>query len=157
MNASGILHPIATPIGNLGDLSPRAREVLTQVDLVACEDTRRTGSLLAKLEIKKQLVSFHDHNEKDRVAGLIAELSAGKNIALVSDAGTPCVHDPGFRLVRAAHAANIRVEPIPGPSAVTTLLSAVGVGGSQFFFAGYLAKKSARLQRDLLLLSLIHI
>ncbi len=148
-DSSGVLYPVATPIGNLGDLTVRAREVLAAVDLVACEDTRRTGKLMQELELQKKLFSYHDHNESARAPQLIDELRSGKNIAIVSDAGTPCIHDPGFRLLRAAHLAGVRVVPIPGASAVTTFLSAVGVGGSQFFFAGYLAKKSARLEKAL--------
>ncbi|MGA0706902.1 MAG: 16S rRNA (cytidine(1402)-2'-O)-methyltransferase, partial [Steroidobacteraceae bacterium] len=114
---SGVLYLVATPIGNLGDLSDRARQVLASVDLVAAEDTRRTGQLLHGLGISRPLLSLHEHNERARAAGIVDRLQAGQSVALVSDAGTPLVSDPGFCLVRAAIAAGVEVTALPGPCA----------------------------------------
>src|SRR6185503_191939 len=111
----GLLLIVATPIGNLDDLSPRARAAFAEADLVACEDTRHTGRLLAHLGIRKPLVSLHEHNERQRLPRLLADLEEGKTVAMASDAGTPLLSDPGFVLVREAAAKGIRVEPIPGP------------------------------------------
>jgi len=142
---SGTLFIVATPIGNLEDLSPRARQTLAEVDLIAAEDTRRTGRLLSHFGVKTRLLALHDHNEADRAAALIDKLQSGKNIALVSDAGTPLISDPGYRLVRAAHDADITVAPIPGPSALTAALSVAGLPTDRFCFEGFLpAKKKAR-------------
>jgi 16S rRNA (cytidine1402-2'-O)-methyltransferase len=132
---------IATPIGNLEDLSARARAALAAADLIAAEDTRRTGQLLGVLGIARAMISLHDHNESARVGGLIEQLRAGKVIALVSDAGTPLLSDPGFALVRAAAAAGIEVRPIPGASALTAALSVAGLPTDRFVFEGFLPSR----------------
>ena len=133
----GTLLVVATPIGNLGDLSPRAREAFERADLVACEDTRHTGRLLAHLGIKKPLLSLHEHNERQRLPRLLAELEAGRVIALASDAGTPLLSDPGYVLVREAAARGIAIEPIPGPSALLAALVASALPPYPFTFAGF--------------------
>jgi 16S rRNA (cytidine1402-2'-O)-methyltransferase len=143
----GRLILVATPIGNLEDLSPRARRALAEADLVACEDTRRTGALLHHLGLKKPMASLHEHNEKRRLPELLAALEAGRTIAVASDAGTPLVSDPGFPLVRAAVAAGHRVEPIPGPSAILAALVASGLPPHPFTFAGFPPPKSGRRRR----------
>jgi 16S rRNA (cytidine1402-2'-O)-methyltransferase len=146
----GTLWVIATPIGNLEDISTRARRILGEVDLVVCEDTRHSGRLLAAFGLKARLSSLHEHNEEREVPGLIARLEAGESIALVSDAGTPLVSDPGYRLVRAAAMAGLRVSPVPGPSAVLGALSVAGLPTDRFIFEGFLparaAGRRARLQ-----------
>ncbi|HEY0782920.1 MAG TPA: 16S rRNA (cytidine(1402)-2'-O)-methyltransferase [Thermoanaerobaculia bacterium] len=134
---SGRLLLVATPIGNLEDLSPRAREAFERADLVACEDTRRTGLLLSQFGIKKPLVSLHEHNERQRLPRLLAELAAGKVIAVASDAGTPLLSDPGYLLTREAAAAGHAIEPIPGPSALLAALVASGLPPYPFTFAGF--------------------
>jgi 16S rRNA (cytidine1402-2'-O)-methyltransferase len=145
---SGTLFVVATPIGNLDDLSPRARDTLQNVDLIAAEDTRHTGRLLSHFGVKTPLFALHDHNEDKVVARLIEELSAGKSIALVSDAGTPLISDPGYRLVTAAHANDLRVVPVAGPSAVSAALSAAGLPTDRYCFEGFLpAKQKARRDR----------
>ncbi len=145
---SGTLYLVATPIGNLEDITLRALRVLREVDLIACEDTRHTRKLLAHYEISKPTVSYHQHNERERAADIIEKLKAGLNIALVSDAGTPLVSDPGFRLVRDSIDEAVRVIPIPGPSAVITALAASGLATSEFTFAGFLpARRHARRAR----------
>ena len=142
------LHVVATPIGNLGDLSPRAREVLADVAAVCAEDTRRSGQLLAHFGIDTPLLALHEHNEQQLAERLVARLLAGDSLALVSDAGTPLVSDPGYRLVRAARAAGIRVSPVPGPSALSAALSVAGLPSDRFAFEGFLpAKASARRER----------
>jgi len=143
---SGTLFIVATPIGNLEDLTPRARQTLAEVDLIAAEDTRHTGRLLSHLGIKTRVMALHDHNEEKAAAKVIQELVAGKSVALVSDAGTPLVSDPGYRLVKAAHQHSIDVSPIAGVSAVTAALSAAGLPTDRFCFEGFLpAKKAARV------------
>ncbi len=142
---SGTLFIVATPIGNLEDLSPRARQTLADVDLIAAEDTRHTGRLLSHFGVKTRLLALHDHNEANRAAAVIEELEQGKSVALVSDAGTPLISDPGYRLVQAAHDAGIKVSPIPGASALTAALSVAGLPTDRFCFEGFLpAKKKAR-------------
>ena len=139
---SGTLYIVATPIGNLDDLSPRARQTLADVDLIAAEDTRHTGRLLSHIGAKTPQTALHDHNESDVVPALIKALENGDNVALVSDAGTPLVSDPGYRLVRAAHAQGICVSPVPGPSAAIAALSAAGLPSDRFGFEGFLPSKS---------------
>ena len=134
----GTLYLVATPIGNLEDITLRALRVLREADLIACEDTRQTGKLLAHFGIAKPMVSYHEHNEAARTAELIAKLEDGSNIALVSDAGTPLVSDPGYRLVTAAIGAGIVVVPIPGASAVLSALSGAGLPTDAFRFCGFL-------------------
>lgn len=144
----GVLHVVATPIGNLGDLSPRAVQVLSGVDLIAAEDTRHTGGLLAHCGVHTPQVSLHEHNEDRQVPALIQRLLQGESLALVSDAGTPLISDPGFRLVSAARAAGIRVVPIPGPAALIAALSASGLPSDRFWFEGFLpARAQARCHR----------
>jgi len=135
---AGTLFIVATPIGNLQDITLRAIEVLRKVDLIACEDTRHTRKLLTHYGISNRLVSYHEHNERERTPELIAKLESGLNIALVSDAGTPLVSDPGYRLVQEVTARSIRVTPVPGPSAVIAALSASGLPSDTFTFIGFL-------------------
>lgn len=143
--SGGTLYVVATPIGNLDDLSPRATRTLASVDVVAAEDTRHSGRLLSHLGIQKRMIAFHDHNEKDRAAGILAELQAGRDVALISDAGTPLISDPGYVLVREARVAGHRVSPIPGPCALVTALSAAGLPTDRFLYVGFLpAKRSGR-------------
>src|SRR5829696_6168553 len=141
---AGKLVVVATPIGNLDDRSPRARAAFEEADLVACEDTRHTGRLLAHLGLKKPLISLHEHNERQRLPRLLAELSLGKTIALASDAGTPLLSDPGFLLVREAAAQGTRIEPIPGPSAPLAALAVSGLPPYPFTFAGFPPPKSGK-------------
>jgi 16S rRNA (cytidine1402-2'-O)-methyltransferase len=135
---SGILYVVATPIGNLADASARALEALRQADLIACEDTRTTRTLLARYGIDTRTVALHQHNERAAAGKLLNLLKEGKCLALVSDAGTPALSDPGALLVREAHAAGIRVSPVPGPSAVAAAFSAAGFAADRFLFAGFL-------------------
>ena len=141
---AGKLLVVATPIGNLDDLSPRARAAFEAADLIACEDTRHTGRLLAHLGIKKPLVSLHEHNERQRLPRLLAELEEGKTIAVASDAGTPLLSDPGFLLVREAAARGVRIEPIPGPAAPLAALVASGLPPYPFTFAGFTPPKTGK-------------
>jgi 16S rRNA (cytidine1402-2'-O)-methyltransferase len=142
------LYIVATPIGNLEDITLRALRVLKEADLIACEDTRHTRKLLAHYQISKPTVSYHEHNERERSAELIEKLEAGLNIALVSDAGTPLVSDPGFRIVREALDRRIPVVPIPGPSALIAAVSASGLPTAEFAFFGFLpARRAARRAR----------
>lgn len=135
--AEGTLLVVATPIGNLDDLSPRARQAFERADLVACEDTRRTGLLLSRLGIKRPLLSLHEHNERRRLPRLLEALERGETVALASDAGTPLVSDPGFLLVREAAARGVRVEPVPGPSALLAALVAAALPPHPFTFCGF--------------------
>lgn len=147
-NPGGTLWVVATPIGNLEDLSPRARQVLVRAAAIAAEDTRHTRHLLRHCGIRTPLVAVHEHNEAAVVPALIARLQAGDDLALVSDAGTPLVSDPGFVLVRAARAAGLRVAPVPGPSALIAALSVAGLPSARFAFEGFLpAKAGARRAR----------
>jgi len=142
-NQPGVLYIVATPIGNLDDLSPRALLTLNEVSLIAAEDTRHSGKLLKHFGILTPVSAFHEHNERSKAAELVALLGSGKSIALISDAGTPLVSDPGYRLVRAAHAAGIRVVPLPGPCAALAALSASGLPSDRFAFEGFPPVKSA--------------
>jgi 16S rRNA (cytidine1402-2'-O)-methyltransferase len=146
----GRLAVVSTPIGNLGDLSSRARDELAAADLIAAEDTRRTGQLLATLGISRPLVSLHEHNESERIAELLTRLREGAKIALVSDAGTPLLSDPGFELVRRVAADGFVVVSVPGPSAITAALSIAGLPTERFCFEGFLparlGERRARLE-----------
>lgn len=146
--ATGRIDVVATPIGNLGDLSPRAREVLAAADLIAAEDTRHTGAMLRQLGIDKPLLSLHEHNEGQRKGELVERLQSGLRLALVSDAGMPLISDPGFLLVREALQAGVVVQVVPGPSAVITALAASGLPTDRFCFEGFLpAREAARAER----------
>jgi 16S rRNA (cytidine1402-2'-O)-methyltransferase len=145
---AGTLYLVATPIGNLADITHRALQVLKDVDLIACEDTRHTHKLLQHYGIKTKTISYHEHNEQQRAAELIDLLKQGSHIAVVSDAGTPSISDPGFRLVRAAIESEVAVVPVPGPSALISALIAAGLPTDEFFFAGFLpARSNARRTR----------
>jgi 16S rRNA (cytidine1402-2'-O)-methyltransferase len=146
---AGTLHIVATPIGNLADASPRAIEVLRAADIIACEDTRTTRTLLVHYGVAARTVALHQHNERAAAAALVEALRAGKNIALVSDAGTPALADPGAWLVAEAHRAGIRVSPIPGPSAAAAAFSAAGFAAAGFRFAGFLPAAGAARRRAL--------
>jgi len=136
--AAGTLYLVATPIGNLEDITHRALRVLSEVDLIACEDTRHTRTLLNHFNIKTKTLSYHEHNEHERAAELAARLAGGANIAVVSDAGTPGINDPGFRLVRACVEAGINIVPVPGATAFVSALIASGLPTDEFYFAGFL-------------------
>ncbi len=150
----GTLQVVATPIGNLADLSPRAQEVLRAAAVIAAEDTRRTLQLLKSVGIVRPLISLYEHNEAQRVPQLLARLEAGETVALVSDAGTPLLSDPGFELVRAAARAGFTVQAIPGPSAITTALAAAGLPAQRFCFEGFLPARGA--ERRAALAALAH-
>jgi 16S rRNA (cytidine1402-2'-O)-methyltransferase len=150
----GRLQVVATPIGNLADLSARARTVLEGADLIAAEDTRHTAALLKACGIRTPLISLHEHNESGRVPDLLARLAAGASIALVSDAGTPLLSDPGYELVQRAAAAGISVQTVPGPSAVTAALSIAGLPTDRFCFEGFLPSRAA--ERRTALAALAH-
>src|SRR3954471_18940988 len=139
----GHLYVVATPIGNLADLTDRARAILGSVDLIACEDTRTTGAMLTRLGIRRELVPYHEHNETETAEKLADQIAAGKSIAVVSDAGTPALSDPGFRIVRECRRRGLPVVPVPGPSALTAVLSASGLPTNGFLFVGFLPPKSA--------------
>ncbi|MDQ8048285.1 16S rRNA (cytidine(1402)-2'-O)-methyltransferase [Luteibacter sp.] len=144
----GTLHVVATPIGHRDDISARAIETLRRARVIAAEDTRHTRPLLQHLNIDTPLVALHDHNERTAVDGLVERMRGGDDVALVSDAGTPLISDPGFRLVRAARIAGLRVSPVPGPSAVIAALSVAGLPSDRFVFEGFLsAKAGARRSR----------
>ena len=140
---AGKLWIVATPIGNLEDLSPRARDVLANVDLIAAEDTRHSAPLLRHFGIGTRCVALHEHNERDASDDLVARMCAGTSIALISDAGTPLISDPGFRLVRAAREAGIDVSTVPGPCAAIAALSIAGLPSDRFVFEGFLPPKSS--------------
>ncbi len=141
------LYIVATPIGNLGDVSKRALDILIQADCIACEDTRTTGKLLARYEISNTLISYHDHNEIRQAVVLADKIANGQSVALVSDAGTPTLSDPGFRAVRECQKRSLPVSPIPGPSAAITALSASGLPSDRFTFIGFLPAKTAARKR----------
>lgn len=134
---------MGTPIGNPDDISARAADVLREVDLIACEDTRRSARILAAHSIRTPTVSYFEHNEERRVPELIERLKNGAKVALITDAGTPCISDPGYRLVKAAHEANLRVASVPGPSAVVAALSIAGIPTDRFVFEGFLPSRPA--------------
>ena len=139
----GHCYVVATPIGNLADLSERARAILGSASVVACEDTRTTGAMLQRLGLHRPLIAYHEHNETEAAEQLAARLAAGESVAVVSDAGTPALSDPGFRLVRACRRRNLPVVPVPGACAVISVLSASGLPTNAFFFAGFLPPKTA--------------
>ncbi|MFH1873593.1 MAG: 16S rRNA (cytidine(1402)-2'-O)-methyltransferase [Pseudomonadota bacterium] len=145
----GTLYIVATPIGNLEDITLRALRILKEVDLIAAEDTRQTRKLLSHYEIHTPLTSFFKGNEKNKSEKIIQELQSGKNIALVSDAGTPCISDPGYPLLEAAIQAEIKVEPIPGPSALTAALSGAGLPTNQVTFVGFLPDKPGKRRKEI--------
>lgn len=149
----GTLYIVATPIGNLGDISSRALAVLAQVDIIACEDTRHTQRLLSAFSIKNKTLSMHDHNERQRQEYIAQLLQEGKSIALVSDAGTPLISDPGFHLVRHCRSLNLPVSPIPGACAAIAALSVAGLPTDRFSFEGFLPSKSGARQSTLLALA----
>ena len=151
---AGILYVVATPIGNLGDMTRRAIDVLSDVDVIASEDTRVTRRLLSHFDIENKCVSYHDNNEQYRSEELVKSLIDGNSVALVSDAGTPCISDPGYRVVNLAKQSGIEVVSVPGPSAVTAALSISGLPTDHFFFEGFLAKKKGRQARFQFLSSL---
>jgi 16S rRNA (cytidine1402-2'-O)-methyltransferase len=146
---SGALYVVATPIGNVADISLRALHVLSLVDAVACEDTRNTAQLLGRYGISKELLAAHEHNEREAAEKIVQRLQAGERIALVSDAGTPAVSDPGARIVDMVRVAGLRVIPLPGASAAITALSASGLVQDRFFFAGFLPAKAKQRETEL--------
>ena len=149
----GVLHVIATPIGNLSDMTMRAIEVMREVDVLYAEDTRHTGQLCAHLGISPKLRSLHEHNEKDRVDEVIGHLQSGNSVGYVSDAGTPLISDPGYRIVSACHRAGLIVSPVPGVSALTAALSVSGLPTDRFMYQGFLPAKSGARRAALELLS----
>lgn len=147
--ATGVLYVVATPIGNLEDISQRALRVLAEADLIVAEDTRHSARLLRHYRIGGTLLSLHEHNEVQRIPEIIARLRRGEQVALISDAGTPLVSDPGYRLVRAVRASGLRVVPVPGPSAVLCALSAAGLPTDRFVFEGFLPPRPGARRRRL--------
>jgi 16S rRNA (cytidine1402-2'-O)-methyltransferase len=139
---SGVLYLVATPIGNLEDVTRRALRVLAEADVVACEDTRRTRALLEHFQIRARTVSYHEHNERERAEELARMIEAGRSVALVSDAGTPGVNDPGFRLVRACAERGLRVVPVPGATALVAALTASALPTDEFYFGGFLPPRA---------------
>jgi 16S rRNA (cytidine1402-2'-O)-methyltransferase len=148
-DARPMLYVVATPIGNLGDITLRALDVLKAADLVAAEDTRHSGLLLKRYEIDKPLISFHQHNEAMRTAQLVQRLEAGENIALITDAGTPGLSDPGTRLIRECIRRDLQFTIVPGPSSILTALVGSGFSIDRFFFGGFLPVKSGRREKEL--------
>ncbi len=152
INHFGTLYVVATPIGNLADMSPRAIETLKSVDCIAAEDTRHSAPLLQHFMIGTKTIALHEHNERERTANLLERLQAGESIALISDAGTPLINDPGYFLVREVRKAGIRVVPIPGPCALIAALSVSGLPTDKFCFEGFLPAKSKNRKNQLELL-----
>ncbi len=146
---SGLLYIVATPIGNLEDITLRAMRILQEVDLIAAEDTRHTRKLLNACEIATPLISLHEHNEREKSSVIIVKIKSGMSVAYVTDAGTPCISDPGYLLVRAARAQNIRVVPVPGVSAVAAALSVAGIPADNFIFCGFLPAKENKRRKFL--------
>ena len=145
----GKLYLVPTPIGNMDDLTRRALEVLGSVDTIACEDTRHSGRLLGKLGLRKPLISYHEFNERARARALADRISAGESIAVITDAGSPGISDPAYRVVRAAIDNGIEIVPLPGPTAIIPALTGSGLPTDRFFFEGFLSNKSAARQRRL--------
>lgn len=148
-NLKASLYIVSTPIGNLGDISQRAISVLQSVDVIACEDTRHSGKLMQHLSISTPCLAFHEHNEREKTASLVKRLQSGESVALISDAGTPLLSDPGYHLVKAAHEANIPVVPVPGASALLSALVAAGLPTDRFVFEGFLPNKQLARQKAL--------
>ena len=146
---AGRLLVVATPLGNLGDLTARAREAIATCDAVACEDTRVTGGLLRHLDVSKPMLAYHEHNEKEVAVAIADRVAAGAVIALITDAGTPGISDPGFRVTRECRRRGLTVSPLPGPCAIVALLSASGLPTNAFRFVGFLPPKSAARRRFL--------
>ncbi|MEJ2077969.1 MAG: 16S rRNA (cytidine(1402)-2'-O)-methyltransferase [Acidobacteriota bacterium] len=146
---SGTLYVVATPIGNLEDLGSRALDLLSRVDLIACEDTRHTRKLLSRFQLSTPMTSYHEHNEDAKAEVLLRELREGKSLALVSDAGTPLLSDPGYRLIKACREEGVRVVPIPGPFAGAAAVSVSGLPTDQVLFGGFLASKPSALDKQL--------
>ncbi len=146
---AGILYVVPTPIGNLADMTPRAQQVLAEVDLIAAEDTRHSAKLLQHFAIKTPAVAYHEHNEREQTTRLVTKLQAGESIALISDAGTPLVSDPGYRLVHEARLAGVQVVPLPGACALIAALSASGLPSDRFIFEGFLPAKAAARRQSL--------
>jgi 16S rRNA (cytidine1402-2'-O)-methyltransferase len=146
---SGCLFIVATPIGNLGDLSQRAALTIENSDIIACEDTRVTAKLLQHLKLRIPMVSYREENERKKSQEIALDIESGKKVALLSDAGYPCINDPGFRLVRECHARKLRIIPIPGPNAALTALAASGLPTHQFAFIGFLPKKTGQVQKTI--------
>lgn len=145
----GVLYVVATPIGNLADISQRALDILAAVDIIAAEDTRHSGHLLQQYQITTKTLALHDHNERDRAPDVIKRLSQGKSVALISDAGTPLISDPGFHLVRLAYEQGFKVVPVPGASAMLAALSVAGLPSDRFVFEGFLPSKGAARKKRL--------
>ncbi|MEJ2361832.1 MAG: 16S rRNA (cytidine(1402)-2'-O)-methyltransferase [Gammaproteobacteria bacterium] len=146
---NGVLYIVATPLGNLGDMSQRAIETLQRVDLIAAEDTRHSKKLLLHFGIDKPMMTYHEHNERERSSEILKQLQAGQQIALISDAGTPLISDPGYHLIRQVHDAGIRLVPIPGPSAVIAALCASGLATDRFIFEGFPPAKAVAREKYL--------
>lgn len=153
LNPKGIVYVVATPIGNLDDMTVRATRILSEVNFIAAEDTRHSQRLLKHLNISVPLIALHDFNEKQSVAKLLKKVSEGASMALISDAGTPLISDPGYTLIHEAHEQGIKVSPIPGPCALIAALSAAGLPTDRFVFEGFLPPKSKQRQDRLVLLS----
>ena len=152
MDQAAALYIVPTPIGNLADISSRAIEVLNQVSLIACEDTRHSGKLLSHFGIETRKTALHDHNERDRAQWIIQKLTNGESVALISDAGTPLISDPGYHLVKQVREAGFSVVPLPGPCAAITALSASGLPSDRFSFEGFLpSKEKGRIDKLLAL------
>lgn len=145
----GVLYVVATPIGNLGDITARAIEVLRAVDVIAAEDTRHSGKLLRHFAITTRCIALHEHNERQLAPALVRDLQEGRSVALISDAGTPLVSDPGFHLVREAQEAGLKVAPVPGPSAMIAALSVAGLPSDRFAFEGFLPSRHEARRRQL--------
>ena len=145
----GTLYLVATPIGNLGDMSERAVETLRSVDIIACEDTRHSGKLMRHFGIETRLISYHDHNEAERAAELAEMLESGSSVAVISDAGTPAISDPSYRIVQSAHRIGARVVPIPGPAAFVNAVISSGLPTDSIFFGGFLPSRSGERRRRL--------
>ncbi len=146
---TGVLYIVATPIGNLGDISARAIATLKAVDLIAAEDTRHSRQLMNHLGVNTRMVSCHEHNENSRAAEILEVLAGGRDVALISDAGTPLISDPGFRLLRAARGQGVRISPIPGASSVIAALCAAGLPTASFYFCGFLSSRSVERGKQL--------